>query len=80
MMRPITCSGCKEGRDSVFLPGCMAHYFATFANALVWLDMRTGRYFLQEDLDWLRADLAFESEDTSRFDWHGSKQKIRKQG
>lgn len=74
MMCPIPISGCHIGRNSVFLPGCMAHHLAAFADAMVWLDMRAGRYLLQEDLDWLRADFAFESEDTGGFGWHGGKQ------
>ena len=49
------------------LSGGVAHDFAAIAYALIRLDMRTGRDFLQEDLNRFAALFAFESEDAGGF-------------
>ena len=49
----------------------MPHDFTAFADALVRLDVGTRGYFLQEDLDWLGAGLAFEGQETGWLGWHG---------
>lgn len=52
------------GSDDVLLTRRIAHDFTTGANALVRLNMRTGRNSLQENLDWFCTLFAFEGQDT----------------
>jgi hypothetical protein len=54
----------------ILLSGRIAHHFTAFADALIRLDVRTGRDLLQVDLDGLRTFLAFEGERASRFVSH----------
>jgi hypothetical protein len=49
----------------------MPQHFTALADALVRLDMRAGRHFLQKHLDWLRARFAFEGKETGWLGWHG---------
>ncbi len=60
MMGPAAVRRSEEGLDCIFLSGRMTQHFTAAADALIRLDMGTGGYFLQENLDGLRAFLAFE--------------------
>jgi hypothetical protein len=71
VMRPVAAAGSHIGLDSVFLPGGIPQHFAALADALIGLDMGTGRHFLQKYLDWLRTGFAFEGKETGWFGWHG---------
>lgn len=64
VMRPFAAAGSQIGRNGVLLTSRVPHHFAALANALIRLDVRACRHFLQEDLDWLGALLALEREDT----------------
>jgi hypothetical protein len=65
MVRPV--ARFQKRLNDVGLAGRMAFDFAALADALVRLDMRAGRYFLQKNLDRLRTFDAFESEYAGRF-------------
>src|SRR5206468_3601116 len=78
--RPLACSSCwsmvvvpvqlvrlDEGLDGVRIAGRVAFDLAAFADALVGLDVRAGRDFLQGDLDWLGAFGALEGQEAGGF-------------
>lgn len=75
VVRPVCPARGDIRVDRIFLAGRVAHDFTAFANALVRLDMRAGRHFLQEDLDWFCAGLAFEGQETGWLGWHGAENK-----
>lgn len=67
MMRPQDIIGAEIGLYSFLVTGRVFHDFAAAANALVGLNMRAGRDFLQEDLDGFAAIFAFEGQDAGGF-------------
>jgi hypothetical protein len=71
VVRPVAAAGSQIGFDSVFLPGGIPQHLTALANALIRLDMGTGRHFLQKHLDWLRTGFAFEGKETGWLGWHG---------
>lgn len=72
VMGPVVGVGRQIRLDSIFLSGGMPPHLTAFADPLIGLDMGAGRNFLQEDLDWLRAGLAFEGKNTGWLGWHGT--------
>jgi hypothetical protein len=71
---PVDTTCCDKGINRLFLSGGVPQDFSTFADALIRLNMRTGGYLLQEDLDWLCAGFTFEGQETGWFGWHGTEQ------
>jgi hypothetical protein len=61
-VRPVAVGRCQIRRYRVGLTSGVAFQYAALTNALVGLDMRTGRYFLQKNLDRFGATCAFEGE------------------
>jgi hypothetical protein len=70
MMRPEAVRRGEVGFHGILLAGCMAHDFTAAANPLIRLNMGAGGDFLQENLDGLRACLAFELQGTGGFVAH----------
>ena len=67
VMHPAPVVGSQVRRYGSLIASGMAFDFAASADALVGLDMRAGRHFLQEDFDRFCALGAFEREDASWF-------------
>ena len=65
-MRPVAVRRCQIRCDCVGRSGRVALQRAALANTLVWLDVRAGRDFLQEDLDRFGACRTFEGERAGR--------------
>jgi hypothetical protein len=78
MVGPVARRRSQERRDRGGVARGMASNLAAIADALVRLDVRAGRHFLQVDLDGFGAGGALESEDTGRFG-HG-RWKLKKRG
>ena len=64
-------------RDGGLVAGGMTFDFTAIADALIGLDMRAGRHFLQKNFDRFRALGAFEREDTGGFQHDGSEKEWR---
>ncbi len=67
MMRPQDITGIDIGFNGIFIAGCMFHDFAAATNALIRLDVRAGRDFLQENLDRFAAIFTFKGKDAGGF-------------
>jgi hypothetical protein len=70
MMRPGSEWRLEESSNRFPVAGSVAHDFATFADALIRLDMRTHGDLLQANLHRFSALLAFEGQEASGFGSH----------
>lgn len=70
VMRPGAKRGRKESGNRFLVAGSVTNDFATFANALIRLDVRTRGDLLQANLHWFSTLLAFESQKASGFGSH----------
>ncbi|MBC3919649.1 hypothetical protein H8L32_19380 [Undibacterium sp. CY18W] len=66
-MRPQDIIGAEIGLNSFLVAGRVFHDFTAVTNALVGLNVRAGRDFLQEDLDGFAAVFALEGQDAGGF-------------
>jgi hypothetical protein len=72
VVRPAAVGRIEEGFDGVFVAGSITTRLAALAQALVRLDMRAGRHFLQINFNGFGAFGAFEGQDAGRFG-HGGR-------
>ena len=77
MMHPSVVGRRQIRRDCGLVAGGMTFDFTATADALIGLDMRAGRHFLQKNFDRFRALGAFEREDTGGFQHDGSEKEWR---
>ena len=77
-MHPSVVGRRQVRRDGGLVAGGMTLDFTASADALVGLDMRAGRHFLQKNFDRFCALGAFEREDTGGFQHDGSEQEWRR--
>lgn len=72
VVRPVAVGRCEVGLDGVLVAGGVALDLAAAAYTLIGLDMRAGRYFLQEHLDRFATLGALEGEGAGWFE-HGGR-------
>jgi hypothetical protein len=63
MMVVMDFTGCHKARDSILVASSVTEHFSAFADALIRLNVRTSRDFLQKYLNRFCASLAFESQE-----------------